>query len=109
MSGDCIEIKKVVVSIQENGIIRDDNDYNLIGRLTKDVKYSDVSEQSYKDIHIRAKNAEHNFGVEHDEVKRLEKENRKLKDFCIWMTGCGYDFTQHAYFTKTRDNLLKSS
>ena len=30
----------------------------------------------------------------------------KLQDFAIWMTGCGYDFTQHEYFIKCRDELL---
>lgn len=31
----------------------------------------------------------------------------ELQDFAIWMTGCGYDFCQHEYFCKQRDNLLK--
>ena len=31
----------------------------------------------------------------------------KLQDFAIWMTGCGYDFTQHEYFIECRDELLK--
>ena len=31
----------------------------------------------------------------------------ELKDFAIWMTGCGYDFCQHEYFCKKRDELLK--
>jgi len=30
----------------------------------------------------------------------------KLQDFAIWMTGCGYDFCQHEYFNKCRDELL---
>jgi hypothetical protein len=30
-----------------------------------------------------------------------------LMDFCVWMTGCGYDFPQHEYFCKKRDELLK--
>lgn len=30
-----------------------------------------------------------------------------LTDFVIWMTGCGYDFCQHEYFCKNRDELLK--
>jgi hypothetical protein len=30
-----------------------------------------------------------------------------LRDFAIWMTGCGYDFCQHDYFCKKRDELLK--
>ena len=32
---------------------------------------------------------------------------KELKDFAIWMTGCGYDFTQHDYFIEQRDKLLK--
>ena len=31
----------------------------------------------------------------------------ELEDFCIWLTGCGYDFTQHPYFCEQRDKLLK--
>lgn len=30
-----------------------------------------------------------------------------LKDFAIWMTGCGYDFCRHEYFCQKRDELLK--
>ena len=30
-----------------------------------------------------------------------------LKEFVIWMTGCGYDFCQHEYFKEQRDKLLK--
>ena len=32
----------------------------------------------------------------------------ELRDFAIWMTGCGYDFCQHDYFCKKRDELLKN-
>ena len=31
----------------------------------------------------------------------------ELRDFIIWMTGCDYDFCQHDYFCKKRDELLK--
>jgi len=31
----------------------------------------------------------------------------ELQDFCIWLTGCGYDFSQHDYFIHQRDKLLK--
>lgn len=44
-----------------------------------------------------------------DEIDRLTEENERLKDFAIWMTGCGYDFCQHPYFIKERDELLKSA
>ena len=36
--------------------------------------------------------------------RRIEE----LQDFAIWMTGCGYDFCQHEYFCKKRDELLKA-
>jgi len=32
----------------------------------------------------------------------------ELKELVIWMTGCGYDFCQHEYFVKKRDELLKT-
>lgn len=45
-----------------------------------------------------------------DEVANLlesvSKERDALKDFAIWLTGCGYDFCQHDYFCKKRDELL---
>ena len=31
----------------------------------------------------------------------------ELRDFAIWMTGCGYEFCQHEYFCKKRDELLE--
>jgi len=39
-----------------------------------------------------------------------EEENHidELRDFAIWLTGCGYDFCQHEYFCKQRDKLLKN-
>ncbi len=35
-------------------------------------------------------------------------DHEELKDFAIWMTGCGYDFTKSEYFIKQRDKLLKN-
>jgi len=32
----------------------------------------------------------------------------ELQDLVIWMTGCGYDFTQHKFFCEQRDKLLKN-
>jgi hypothetical protein len=29
-------------------------------------------------------------------------KSKELQDFAIWMTGCGYDFTQHEHFLKNR-------
>ena len=44
------------------------------------------------------------------ELERLyedaKAEIEALKDFAIWMTGCGYDFCQHEYFNRCRDELL---
>jgi len=41
----------------------------------------------------------------HD-VSQLLLAKEQLKNFAIWMTGCGYDFTQHEYFCQQRDKLL---
>ena len=30
----------------------------------------------------------------------------ELRMLALWMTGCGYDFCQHEYFCKKRDELL---
>ena len=40
-------------------------------------------------------------------LQAVSEERDELKDFAIWMTGCGYDFCQHEYFCKKRDELLK--
>jgi hypothetical protein len=37
----------------------------------------------------------------------MAKRCDELQDFCIWLTGCGYDFCQHDYFIEQRDKLLK--
>lgn len=42
-----------------------------------------------------------------EELKRCITECDELKDFAIWMTGCGYDFASNAYFCERRDALLK--
>ena len=39
-------------------------------------------------------------------LRQQQAEIEALKDFAIWMTGCGYDFCQHDYFIKCRDKLL---
>jgi hypothetical protein len=51
-----------------------------------------------------------------EQVRDIEKENKamldtigELQDFCIWLTGCGYNFCQHDYFCKQRDKLLKDT
>lgn len=36
------------------------------------------------------------------------EEIEKLRDFAIWLTGCGYDFCQHEYYVKKRNELLKN-
>ena len=40
-------------------------------------------------------------------LQAVSEERDELKDFAIWLTGCGYDFCQHDYFCKKRDELLK--
>ena len=42
-----------------------------------------------------------------DKLSEAAQAIDELRDFMIWMTGCGYDFCQHEYFCKTRDKLLK--
>ncbi len=42
-----------------------------------------------------------------DLITVIGNERDELKDFAIWMTGCGYDFSQHEYFREKRDELLK--
>jgi hypothetical protein len=37
----------------------------------------------------------------------LQDKVNALQDFCIWLTGCGYDFCQNEYFIQQRDKLLK--
>ena len=39
-------------------------------------------------------------------LQAVSEERDELKDFAIWLTGCGYDFCQHDYFCKKRDELL---
>ena len=39
-------------------------------------------------------------------IEKQQAEIEALKDFAVWMTGCGYDFCQHEYFIKCRDELL---
>lgn len=80
MNGTC---KSVMVELQENGILRDVKG-DIVGRRY-DGKYVDglISERN-----------------------KLKHEKTKLQDFAIWLTGCGYDFCQHDYFIKKRDELL---
>lgn len=47
--------------------------------------------------------------MKHDLIDEMDAEIERLKGFCIWMTGCGYDFCQHDYFIKLRDKLLKQN
>lgn len=36
------------------------------------------------------------------------KEVERLKELVIWMTGCGYDFTQHDFYNKEIQDLIWS-
>tara|TARA_R110000796_G_scaffold229030_1_gene346280 strand:- start:614 stop:919 length:306 start_codon:yes stop_codon:yes gene_type:complete len=42
-------------------------------------------------------------------MKNKIKELKELQDFAIWMTGCGYDFTQHEHFLKNKHLLTDES
>ena len=42
------------------------------------------------------------------EIASLKRTITQLQDFALWMTGCGYNFTQHDYFNRQRDKLLLS-
>jgi len=44
--------------------------------------------------------------VETERERKLKKRVEELREFAIWMTGCGYDFCKHEYFCKQRDKLL---
>lgn len=82
---DCIKTKTLNnVLLQENGILREESGL-LIARLVDDINFADVESGCDKDKLIS-----------------------ELQDFCIWLTGCGYEFTQHEYFNEQRDKLLKS-
>ena len=48
------------------------------------------------------------FAEKDKRIAELEAQVNDLKAFAIWMTGCGYDFTQHQYFIDQRDKLFKS-
>jgi len=50
---------------------------------------------------------EHELGNGADKLKEAANMIAELQDLVIWMTGCGYDFSQHEYFCKKRDELLK--
>lgn len=39
-------------------------------------------------------------------IHGLEKRIAELQDFVLWMTGCGYEFTQHEFFNRQRDKLI---
>ena len=35
-------------------------------------------------------------------ARKADKKIAEIQDFAIWLTGCGYDFTQHEYYLKNR-------
>jgi hypothetical protein len=42
-----------------------------------------------------------------DKIKAAVKEIEDLREFSRYLTGCGYDFTQHKCFCEYRDRLLR--
>ncbi|RLI66891.1 MAG: hypothetical protein DRO67_00570 [Candidatus Asgardarchaeum californiense] len=47
------------------------------------------------------------YHEQESEIAALKQKVGELKDFCIWLTGCRYDFTQHEYYLKTMKRLMK--
>ena len=39
-------------------------------------------------------------------LRQQQAKIEALKEFAIWMTGCGYDFRQHIYFNEFYDEFL---
>lgn len=70
-----------------------------------------MSERRYLSICKKCRKNDYMFPgqIECDEClyEKLKQENEELKNFCIWMTGCGYDFASLPYFCEQRDKLLK--
>ena len=73
----------------------------------------DIDDVSFDDLQI-IESAVSMLRQQQAEITKLKLEwqymadlTEKLQDFAIWMTGCGYDFTQHEYFIECRDELLK--
>jgi hypothetical protein len=52
---------------------------------------------------IKTECSQHESWIAKQRIKKIDE----LMDFCIWLTGCGYDFCQHEYFIERRDKLLK--
>jgi len=40
--------------------------------------------------------------------KPQQQSEADLQEFAIWMTGCGYDFTQHEYYMKNKHLLTNT-
>ncbi len=59
MNGDCISTHRVVVDIQENGIIRLASDGYLIGRLSRDFSFEQLKEKPIKHVIFTLDEFEH--------------------------------------------------
>ena len=46
-------------------------------------------------------------GIDHS--VKSDENFKELQDFAIWMTGCGYDFTQHEHYMKNKHLFTKKS
>ena len=42
-----------------------------------------------------------------DKLIYCADEIDELRCFVVWLTGCGYDFTQHEYYNQMVNKLLK--
>jgi len=43
------------------------------------------------------------------ECERIRAEVTALQELGVWMTGCGYDFSQHEYFVANRERLSRGA
>ena len=74
------------------------NAYELADELENITTYKEAEHDIFSDKEKLTKAA--------TMLRQQQAEIEALKDFAIWMTGCGYDFCQHDYFIKCRNELL---
>ena len=60
-------------------------------------------------IEIFGKDDVNNLIPYDDTIKAMkqyaQEKLKELQDLAIWMTGCGYDFTQHEHYQKNKHLL----
>ena len=96
-----LETKPEFIKLTHTGI---STDYDVIFKFATD--FSNQENKELKEEVFRLKMINSPDIDLKDQIQSLNQENKELIEFAIWMTGCGYDFTQHEYFNKMRDKLL---